>query len=270
MRSATFFPSTQPPPSLGGFEPGGGSLARSLTACRKPEVAPVHATAHAHAPSIGEIRQDAQAEHAVRELGGDRPDRFGDRVDEIRAHRVLAVHVDVHDEAPLTEIAHLDFARPAAARDQVRYRRARNGEQPRRFVEQPAHGERGVRDVDELHLPGHERIDHFRDEPAARAGHARGVRRCGDDARLLDDHGRQAIVTVHAHVERDAERQAVRSEHVLDELVGARGVEPASLERGNERREVDARALRRERAPLVDRQPIKAGNTRTVGHASTR
>ena len=68
-------------------------------------------------------------------------------------------------------------------------------------------------------------------KPPPARDHLRGVRRGGDDARLLDDHRHDVVVPVDAHVERDAERQRVRAEDVLDELVGRLGVEPAAVER---------------------------------------
>ena len=77
---------------------------------------------HAHAALVAEIRQDAQADPSA----GDRSDAIGhglgDRVDEVGPHGVAAVDDHVDDNHVGGEHAHLDPARPSAARDQPTYR----------------------------------------------------------------------------------------------------------------------------------------------------
>ena len=90
-------------------------------------------------------------------------------------------------------------------------------------------------------------------KPAAGAHHLRGVRRRGDDARLLDDHRHDVVVPVDAHVERDAVGQRVGAEDVLDELVGGLGVEAPRLERALDVARVGARRLAHEGAALLRR-----------------
>ena len=226
-----------------------------------------HAAANAHAALVAEVREDAQADAPLREAREAIGDRLGDRVDEVRAHRVAAVDDDVNDDHlvfGLAEGADLEVARSAAARAE-----ARNGAVGLR-EDLVLGGEDGARraprvlHVRELHLADHQRRVDLGAEAAAGADHLRGVRGGGDDARLLDDHRDDVVLVVDAHVERDAVGQAVRAEDVLDELVRGLGLEASAVERARDLVRLDARGLGHELATLVDGHLVEAGQLRSA------
>ncbi len=70
--------------------------------------------------------------------------------------------------------------------------------------------------------------------------------------------GDDVILAVHPHVERHAVRQAVRAEHVLDELVGGLRVEPSAIEGARDLGGMDPRGLAHERAALGDGDLVEA------------
>ena len=61
-----------------------------------------------------------------------------------------------------------------------------------------------------------------RDDAAPAAQQLGGVRRRGDDRRLLDDHRQEAIHVVDAEVRRHPDGQVEQPDHVLDHLVRRR------------------------------------------------
>ena len=194
-------------------------------------------------------------------------DRLGDGVDEVRAHRVTAVDDDVDDDhlvLGLAERADLEVARSAAARAE-----AGDGAVGLRqdLVLRSEDGARGalcILHVRELHLADHQRLVHLGAEAARGADHLRGVRRRGDDARLLDDHGDDVILAVDAHVQRDAVRQTVGAEDVLDELVRGLGLEASAVERASDLVRLYARCLGDELAALGDGHLVEARQLRSA------
>jgi hypothetical protein len=93
------------------------------------------------------------------------------------------------------------------------------------------------------------------------------VRGRGDHARLLDGHGGESIHAVDAKVETDAERQCIHTDDVLHDLVGRRRIEPTAREAASDLALGEANAARERAGTLIDREPVKAGDTRLVLHA---
>ena len=196
---------------------------------------------------------------------------LGDGVDEVGAHRVLAVDEDVDDHDVVGEHPRLD-----AARARRRARRAPVSRRP------PCGDLGGARVRCARRRPSRRATSRIwtcaimsrriglGDEAPARAHHLGGVRGGGDDARLLDDHRHDVVVPVDAHVERHAVRQPVGPEHVLDELVGGLGVEAAAVERALEVVRVAARGVAHQRATLLDGDLVEAGKTGSAGHGEER
>ena len=150
----------------------------------------------------------------------------------------------------LPELPHLDRARAAAARDEPRDRLVGEREDLDRTRVDRVDRSRDVVHAYQLDLADHQRRIDLAREAAARAHHLRGVRRGGDDAGLLDDHRHDVVVAVDADVERDAVRERVRPEDVLDELVGRLRVEAPLLERALDVPRVGPRRLAHEGAAL--------------------
>ncbi len=191
------------------------------------EVGDRDARRHPRHAAVAEVREDAQAELAARELGHAIAERLGDGVEQVGAHGVAAVHEHVGHEEALAEIAHGDVARPAPALHQPRHRAVGEREQLGPRPAHPLERRVGRGHVVDLDLRRHQRLVHGRLE-AARGAHALGgMRGRGDDAGLFDRHGDEVVRAVDLHVERDPERQRQGADGVLDHPVGRLEVEPA-------------------------------------------
>ena len=190
------------------------------------------AAAHAHAAPVAEVREDAEADPRRRRSPRARSATASatvlTRFAPIASRQSTMTWTTIMSSG---EHPRLDAARAAAARDEARDRRVgQRQELSARGAATRAAAAPRVAHVAELDLRDHERRVDLGHEAAAGADHLRRVRRRGDDARLLDDHRHDVVVPVDAHVERDAVRQRVRAEDVLDELVGGLGVEPSAVE----------------------------------------
>ena len=223
-----------------------------------------HPRAHAHAPAIAEVGEDAQAAAAAGQVGGPVGQRLGHGVRQVGAHRVPAVDVDVQDHAP-RQRPHLQRARPAAAVDQPRKGGLRQRQQlRRRLLEARARGV-VVADVQHLDLRGHHRVVGVGEEAAPGPHHAGGVRGRRDDRRFFHHHRHQEVPIVDPKVEPQPEGQAIDPDDVLDHPVGGLGVEPAAVE--------DPDVVFRERLPgdelappFGDGQAVETRDARAGGH----
>jgi hypothetical protein len=159
-------------------------------------------------------------------------DGFGHRVDHVRAHRVAAVDVHVHDQALDGQGAHLQVARPAAALHQTGQGRVGHGQDRRRggFDGRVARaGSATSRSSIWAVMIGFVRHGH---EAAALAHHARGIGGRRDHRRLLDGHGNQAIHAVDKEIETESERHGVDADGVLDHAIGTSGAIPPEVKQG--------------------------------------
>jgi hypothetical protein len=231
---------------------------------RHPQVVGVHATSDARAAAIAQVGEDAQAELGAADTGRDGADRLRDGVDEVCAHRVFAVDQHVHDDPARPEPAQLDAAGTTAAVDQVGHGAPRDRQQVLGLGFEAAQRDLRIGQAAQLDLRDHQRFAHLGAEAAGVAHHARGVRGGRDHARLFDDHRHEAVFAVDLHVERDPERQGVGAEHVLDQLVGRRGVDAAGVERAAQRLQIDTGALRDEGSSFGNAQFVKTWQTRAA------
>jgi hypothetical protein len=172
-----------------------------------------------------------------------------------------AVDEHVHRDDVVGEHPRLDLACAAAARDEPRHGSVGQRQELGHAVPDALCRSRAVGQPAHLDLRDHPRGIHRRQEPAAGANHLRRVRRRRHDARLLDHHRHDVIVAVDADVERDAVRQGVRPEDVLDELVGGLGVEAPRLEGSLDVARVDAARVAHERTTLGDGDVVEAGES---------
>jgi hypothetical protein len=186
--------------------------------------------------SQGQIAEDAQTNAAASELDNPRGNRFGDRIDDVGAHRVADIDVEVHDQHAVVfvEDADVEIAATPAARhhswngfvgdleDEItlgfdaRLRRMRIGH------------------VIELNLGGHDRRCRLTEESARHPHLSRCIRRSRHDRRLLDGHRHEHVIAVHSEVESDRKGQAVYPDHVFAHAVrDLEGEPPAVLQMPN-------------------------------------
>ncbi len=145
---------------------------------------------------------------------------------------------------------------------------ARSMQLPGRRLEARHRGLR-IGDVDDLDLRGHHRIVRLGDEAAPLAHHPGRVRGGGDHRRLFDRHRHQHVAPVDAEVEPQPQRQRIDADHVLDDPVRGRGVEPAAVER----LQVLLRQIgpvAQQLAPLLDRELVEAREAGAVVGAVSR
>ena len=222
---------------------------------------------------VGEVGEDAQARAAAAQLrqGGCHPLHHG--VDGVGPHGVAGVHHQVHHQhvAAAIEVGvgaagqrcqharpHIDHA--ATALHEPWAEGVGLGDQRRVALPQRAQGRGGVRHIEDLHLSHQEGWVGAGGEAAAVRGQARQVRAGRHHAWLLHRHGHEDGLAVDDKVEGQPQGQPEHAHGVLDELVGASGVEPAC---GLERVKilgVEPKALAQERAPLGERQLVEAGD----------
>ena len=163
-----------------------------------------NAAAGPRQPPVGEVGEDAQVHLAAGDLLDERGDALGDGVDEVRAHRVLGVDQQVHDEQRLAprplgrgQHAHLDVLRarrPAAPSAGGSCWPARGSAPcaPRILSARL----RRVAVAGDLHLADHQRVVGVGREPARLADDLRGERHRGHHRWLLDRHGHQVVAAV--------------------------------------------------------------------------
>jgi hypothetical protein len=167
----------------------------------------------------------------------------------------------VHHEHALAQVAHLERARPTAARDQPGHGASAQRQQVVRARAQALGGALGFGHLRQLHLRRHQRFADLGAKAAFAPHHAGGVRGGRDDAGLFDDHGDESIAVVDACIQRDAERQPIGAEHVLDDLICHRGVDAAAVEALDQLVELDAGNVAHGAPPQGERQAVEAGNS---------
>jgi hypothetical protein len=107
-------------------------------------------------------------------------DAFGDRVHEVRAHRVATVHEQVHHHHAVAQVTRGDAAHAAAAPYQARHLSVGQRAQLTFMADDALACPGRVRHVVELHLRDHDRRVGLGLEAAAFADHACCIRRRRD------------------------------------------------------------------------------------------
>ncbi len=210
--------------------------------------------------TVGQVRQDAQPGAAAGELRDAIRERFAQRVDEVRAHRVAHVDMEVCDEhaavdAVARDDAGIETDRAAAAVGEPRHERAGLRDERVGVTAQRRRAGVGVGDLHDLDLADHHRRRDL-GRKAAGPRHPRRVRRRGDDRRLLDRHRHDDVGAVDEEVHRDGERQRVRPDHVLDHVIGDVDRQRAGLDRREAIRQ--RHRVAQPGTPLVDAEAIEA------------
>ncbi|MCY1529222.1 hypothetical protein D9M68_643560 [compost metagenome] len=184
-------------------------------------------------PQVRQVRQDAQAHRAARELLDQRRHRLGHGVDGVGAHRVAHVDDQVHHHhraaRRVAEHMHLDVAAAAAQADQHLVAAVRHGQDFFTRTQQRQPRTVGVGDADHLHLRAHQRPGARGLEATAFArqlGHEGGG---GDHRGFFHRHRYEVVATVHGEVAGHAQRQLEGADHVLDHAVGALHAQRAGL-----------------------------------------
>ena len=174
---------------------------------------------------IGEVGQDPQPDPPARDALDQRRHAFAHGVDQVRAHRVLRVHDQVHDGVrlgPHRDQAHYQVLGAAAARLHGGVERVRRGEDCVLFAQDGRLGHVRVRELGDLHLADHARLVGVGGETSAFPRDLRRQRHRRDHRRLLHGHRDQHVLTVDEEVEPDAHGQTKDPDRVLDHRVRVR------------------------------------------------
>ena len=151
-----------------------------------------------------------------------RGNRFRHGVDDVRAHRIAHVDVEVDHEDPLLLVEHsnVEVTTPAASLHHPGDSGVGDFENSFALRFDQDLGLRRVRHLVELNLRGHDGRSCLPEEATRHSNLTCRVRCGGDHGRLLDGHGHEHISIVDPEVEGDGQGQAVHGDDVFAHAIG--------------------------------------------------